>query len=65
MVVPRGDSAPDLPTLCRHLLDRGLPTYKLPERLALLPHLPINAGGKVRKPALQAWLAGDPTALDD
>lgn len=65
VVVPRGDSAPDLPTLCRHLLDRGLPTYKLPERLALLPHLPINAGGKVRKPALQAWLAGDPTALDD
>lgn len=65
VAVSRGGAALELAMLCGHLVDRGLPTFKLPERLVLLPQLPTNAGGKVRKSALQAWLAGDPTALDE
>lgn len=65
VVVARGDTPPDLASLCKHLTAQGLPRFKLPERLALLPALPTNAGGKVRKPALRAWLAGDPLALHE
>ena len=64
VVVGRGDAPPTLPALCAYLRDCGLAVFKLPERLVLLPALPYNPGGKVRKQALRAFLAGDANALD-
>ena len=63
VVVSKGDTPPTLQELCRHLREQGLAVFKQPERLVLLPQLPYNPGGKVRKPALRAMLAGDADAL--
>ncbi|MFC7691895.1 class I adenylate-forming enzyme family protein [Paeniroseomonas aquatica] len=48
-VVPRGDAAPDLAELVRHLEARGVARYKLPEYMRLVPELPMTPSGKVQK----------------
>jgi 2,3-dihydroxybenzoate-AMP ligase len=47
--------------LCAHLLGRGIAKFKLPERLELLPSLPLSAFGKVAKQLLAERLAGHET----
>jgi non-ribosomal peptide synthetase component E (peptide arylation enzyme) len=39
----------DLPTVVSRLRDLGLAAYKLPERLEVVPALPMTASGKVQK----------------
>ncbi len=63
VIVSQGDTPPTLQELCRHLREQGLALFKQPERLVVLPQLPYNVGGKVRKQALRAMLAGDAGAL--
>jgi non-ribosomal peptide synthetase component E (peptide arylation enzyme) len=46
-----------LAELCDYLRGRGLEPRKLPERLLLLPRLPIGAAGKVDRRALQQQAA--------
>jgi non-ribosomal peptide synthetase component E (peptide arylation enzyme) len=46
-----------LDQLCRHLRLQGLEPRKFPERLLLLPSLPIGAAGKVDRRALQTMAA--------
>ncbi len=52
-VVLKEGEALDLPSL-RTLAGESLATYKLPSRLLLLDALPLNAMGKVMKPAVAA-----------
>lgn len=47
----------DLPTVVGRLQDLGLATYKLPERLEVLPALPMTASGKVQKHEIVKGLA--------
>lgn len=53
VVVPVDGAAPDLRSLCEFLLERGLTTHYLPERLLLLDALPVTQSGKVQKFALR------------
>jgi non-ribosomal peptide synthetase component E (peptide arylation enzyme) len=59
-VVPAdGGLRPNLEALCAFMLERGMATFKLPERLELIDALPMNpAGTKVNKRALEALLEG-------
>ena len=57
VVAQAGQTPPTLAQLCRYLMEQGLTGFKQPERLVLLPLLPYNAGGKVRKQELRALLA--------
>lgn len=57
LVCKEGQPTPTLTQLCRYLLDQGLTGFKQPERLVLMPSLPYNAGGKVRKEELRTILA--------
>lgn len=57
-VVPAaGAGAPTLDSVVARLLDAGVATFKLPERLELVDDLPRNAIGKVLKRELRARLA--------
>jgi acyl-CoA synthetase (AMP-forming)/AMP-acid ligase II len=62
VVVRPGMPEPTLQALTRYLVEaHGLETVKLPEQLDVLVELPLNAAGKVDKPALRALLsAGSP-----
>ncbi|MBB5624533.1 class I adenylate-forming enzyme family protein [Sphaerisporangium krabiense] len=51
VVVPRDDV--DLPALVSFLRDKGLASYKLPERLQVVEGLPRNAVGKILKRELR------------
>jgi 2,3-dihydroxybenzoate-AMP ligase len=55
-VVPRG-AAPGLTDLRRFLLDRGLADYKLPDRVEVLPALPLTGVGKIDRLELRGRLA--------
>jgi cyclohexanecarboxylate-CoA ligase len=58
-VVPRPDAAgPDLPAIRAFMVERGVMRQKIPEQLELLPELPRNATGKVRKDLLRARFRG-------
>jgi non-ribosomal peptide synthetase component E (peptide arylation enzyme) len=56
-VVLRGDSVLDLKTVVQRLTDKGLATYKLPERLEVLDSLPATPSGKVQKHELVRMLS--------
>lgn len=57
-VVPRDGAAPTLADLVAYLRDRGLASYKLPERLEVVPSLPLGPGGKVARRELARRGAG-------
>jgi non-ribosomal peptide synthetase component E (peptide arylation enzyme) len=48
-VVLKEDSTLDLATMTSRLKERGLATYKLPEQIEIVDHLPSTASGKVQK----------------
>ena len=48
-VVPEPGTTLVLDTVVRRLRDAGVATYKLPQRLELLPELPMTASGKIQK----------------
>ncbi len=50
------DAMPTLPDLKTFLTARGLATYKLPDTLRQVDHLPVTAVGKIDKKALRARL---------
>nr|WP_240449005.1 AMP-binding protein [Streptomyces harenosi] len=52
-VVGGAQGAPSLPEIRRHLTDRGLARFKLPERLVDMPALPLTAVGKTDKARLR------------
>ncbi|WP_255306318.1 hypothetical protein [Streptomyces sp. Wb2n-11] len=52
-VVGRDEGAPPLPELRRYLEDSGPARFKLPERLAEVPALPLTAVGKTDKVRLR------------
>ncbi|WP_433196121.1 class I adenylate-forming enzyme family protein [Nocardia sp. CA-107356] len=56
-VVPRPGGAPDLDSLCSHLLDQGLERAKHPESLLLLDALPLTPAGKPDRAAIRHRLA--------
>ena len=57
-VVPRtGQAAPDLPALRRHLRERGLAAYKIPDRLQTLDAFPVTGVGKISRRELRAALS--------
>lgn len=51
-VVPAGGASVTLADLVAHLRERGVATYKLPERLEVVASLPVGPGGKVLRAAL-------------
>jgi 2,3-dihydroxybenzoate-AMP ligase len=56
-VVPRpGEPVPTLAALRRHLRDRGLAAYKIPDRLQVLDAFPVTGVGKVSRRELRAAL---------
>ncbi len=55
------DQEPTLAELTAHLTEQGLEPYKLPERLLLLPALPLGAAGKIDRTALTELAACPPT----
>lgn len=57
VVVPaERERPPDFDGILAHLRGRGLPPMSWPERLEIVPALPRNAAGKVRKEDLRARL---------
>ena len=54
----------DLDELRKYLSDQGMTDWYLPSRLELLPQLPRNALGKVRKELLRRWLRGEADLTD-
>ncbi|MFK0253680.1 class I adenylate-forming enzyme family protein [Streptomyces sp. NPDC090445] len=59
-VVPRADRTPTLEALGAHLAGRGLDRRKHPERLLLVPELPLTPAGKPDRAALRARLTAAP-----
>jgi acyl-coenzyme A synthetase/AMP-(fatty) acid ligase len=57
-VVTRPGATLDFDTMVARLRATGLATYKLPERLELLPALPMTASGKVQKHEILRQLEG-------
>ncbi|MBM7365462.1 (2,3-dihydroxybenzoyl)adenylate synthase [Gordonia hydrophobica] len=58
VVVPGRDAAaPSLPDIRSFLADRGLASFKLPDRLHTLGTLPVTSVGKIDKAALRTTLA--------
>ncbi|MEA3075524.1 MAG: cyclohexanecarboxylate-CoA ligase [Actinomycetota bacterium] len=57
-VVTRPGTSLDFETMVARLRATGLATYKLPERLELLPALPMTASGKVQKHEILRQLEG-------
>jgi cyclohexanecarboxylate-CoA ligase len=53
VVVAAPGEPPTLPELCNALLDQGLSTRYLPERLELVEELPKTPSGKIRKVELR------------
>ena len=65
VVTRPGAPPPDLEGLRAFLLEAGLDRHRLPERLEVLPELPVNASGKVVKRRLLALLLGGGTSPAD
>lgn len=57
-VVATDGTTPTLADLVGHLRERGLASYKLPERLEVVSSLPLGPGGKVARRELAARGAG-------
>jgi malonyl-CoA/methylmalonyl-CoA synthetase len=57
-VVARGGAPPDLEGMIAHCRER-LSAYKCPKRVIVLPELPTNAIGKLRREELVAMAKGD------
>lgn len=57
-VVANG-AAPTLADLTGFLRDRGLATYKLPDQLRVVDHLPVTAVGKIDKKRLSEHVRAD------
>lgn len=54
-VVPTtAEDPPTLESIKEHMLGLGLAKWKLPERLEVIDHLPMSAGGKILKSELRA-----------
>jgi 2,3-dihydroxybenzoate-AMP ligase len=53
LVLEAGAEPLTVTSLGRHLLAQGLAKYKLPERIELVPHLPLTSVGKVSKKLLR------------
>ncbi|WP_432129122.1 class I adenylate-forming enzyme family protein [Streptomyces sp. bgisy082] len=62
-VVSRGEEAPTLESLGEHLSARGMERRKHPERLLVLPAMPLTAAGKPDRAALRDRLTPGVTAL--
>lgn len=59
VVVPgRDGTAPSLPDVRAFLSERGLASFKLPDRLHTVDALPVTSVGKIDKSALRSRLAG-------
>ncbi len=52
-VVPVPGCTPTIESIAAYLEQRGLAKFKLPERLLVLERLPVNALGKVTRPAVR------------
>ncbi|GAA2449232.1 hypothetical protein GCM10010191_78470 [Actinomadura vinacea] len=48
-----------LAELRKHLDDLGMTQWYQPTRLSLIPRLPRNGNGKVRRELLKRWLVGE------
>lgn len=63
-VIPRDGATLDLPGLVAFLRDKGIASFKLPERLELMPAFPLSPVGKILKrelrDAVAARLAAEP-----
>ena len=58
VVVPGRDAdAPSLPDIRSFLADRGLASFKLPDRVHALGSLPVTSVGKIDKASLRTSLA--------
>ena len=57
VVPPPGSEAPTLQAICDYLLQHGIATFKLPERLEIMTALPRNPMNKVVRSALQDALS--------
>jgi cyclohexanecarboxylate-CoA ligase len=54
----------ELDELRKYLSDQGMTGWYLPSRLELVPALPRNVLGKVRKELLRRWLRGEADLTD-
>ncbi|WP_110811558.1 long-chain-fatty-acid--CoA ligase [Mycolicibacterium mucogenicum] len=61
-VVLHPDAMVDLEVIRANLLKAGFPRWQLPDRIELLPELPLTAVGKVDKKALRKTFATAPTS---
>lgn len=61
-VVPREGEPLTLPELVSFLEDQGIAKFKWPERLVLVPELPVNAIGKLDRVTLRGRAASQATA---
>ena len=59
VVVPKGETAPDVASLGTFLAGLGVAKFKIPERVVLWNALPKNDAGKVLKHRIRATLAED------
>ncbi|HKY93119.1 MAG TPA: AMP-binding protein [Nevskiaceae bacterium] len=59
VVVPKGETAPDVASLGTFLAGLGVAKFKIPERVVLWNALPKNDAGKVLKHQIRATLAED------
>lgn len=57
LVVKNGCPKPTVATLSEYLLERGLSKHHLPERVVVLPELPMTPSGKVQKFKLRELIA--------
>jgi non-ribosomal peptide synthetase component E (peptide arylation enzyme) len=61
-VVHPGQESLTLAEVSEYLLAHGLAIQKIPERLELVPELPMTATGKIQKHVLRADIAGKLTS---
>ena len=58
-VIACGEPAPDRRAIVAHLRALGVAAYKHPDRVVVLPELPLTAVGKIDKARVRALLAAD------
>jgi fatty-acyl-CoA synthase len=62
VVVPRPGETVDAEEICG-IVRRRLAGFKVPRHVVVVDELPVNAGGKVLKADLRAWLAAHPEVV--
>jgi cyclohexanecarboxylate-CoA ligase len=62
VVLGDGHETLALPEVSKYLLAQGLAIQKVPERLEIVPELPMTATGKVQKHVLRADITAKITA---